>query len=463
MLSIEREPVVAGTFYSSDPDELIHQLKECFVEQQLRVSHRVSALVVPHAGYVYSGTVAASAYALIDQDAKYDNIFLIGSSHHLTFNGASVYNKGHYKTPLGVVPVNIQLANQLIEQSKNIVFNPYAHSEEHTLEVQLPFLQYRMRNLTQIVPIVIGVKKYSDCQYIASVLKPYFNHKNLFVFSTDLSHYPNDEVATRLDKQTVDLICKNNPDELIEMLNDQHCEDGVLTKLCGWSSVLTLMYLTEGKDHYKYEKVRYMNSGEASGNKKRVVGYQSVLVEDKECTVESVSQYEKDYLLREANYAIQTSFGIEIEKPDIECDIETGINSAFVSIYVNGELRGCLGRYNVSCSLPELVKDLALAAVFEDKRFKEIDASELDGLSIEISLLTPMKKIHSIEEIVLGKHGVYLKLGHKKGTFLPQVADKTAWNLEQFLGHLARDKAHIGWNGWQKAELYIFEAIIFSS
>lgn len=467
MLSVEREPAVAGTFYSSDPAELIEQLKNTFTKVEGEITNNISALIVPHAGYSYSGIVAASAYTYINPDAEYENIFVIGSSHHVSFNGASVYNKGHYKTPLGVVPVNLELSNALIRNNKDFVFNREAHAEEHTIEVQLPFLQYRIKQINQIVPIIIGVKDYDSCRHIAEALRPYFNSKNLFVFSTDFSHYPKDEDARVIDEKTVNAICQNNVQRFIKQLEENNSSNvsNLYTSICGWSSVLTLIYLTEGNGKYKYRKIKYMNSSESLNMRKdRVVGYQSILVHNDECKSDLINEYNKNMLLKIAHNAIHTYLGLNDELTKINnLDDLKQFNGAFVSIYVDGKLRGCIGQFSSEKELPELIASLAVTSAFNDDRFPPLSAKELKDLSIEISLLTPMRKIYSIEDIELGKHGVHLEKDGNKGTFLPQVAIKTGWNLEEFLGHLARDKAHIGWEGWRKAELSVFEAIVFSN
>ena len=466
MLSVERKPVVAGTFYSSDPAELIEQLKKCFDKVESIISNNISALIVPHAGYSYSGIVAASAYVHINPDADYENIFVIGTSHHVSFHGASVYNKGHYKTPLGVVPVNLELTNALIRNNKDFVFNREAHGEEHAIEVQLPFLQYRIKQINQIVPIIIGVKDFDSCRRIAEALRPYFNSKNLFVFSTDFSHYPTDEDARFIDEKTTNAICQNNAQRLIKQLEENNSSkvSNLYTSLCGWSSVLTLLYLTEDNSKYKYRRIKYMNSSEfLNMRKNRVVGYQSILIENDERKTDVISEDSKSILIKIAHNAIKKYLGLNKELPGNENmnDLKQ-FNSAFVSIYVEGKLRGCIGQFSSEKELPDLIASLAVTSAFKDDRFQPVSAKDLKGLSIEISVLTPMQKIYSIDDIELGKHGVHLEKDGKKGTFLPQVALKTAWNLEEFLGHLARDKAHIGWEGWRNAELSVFEAIVFS-
>ena len=135
---------------------------------------------------------------------------------------------------------------------------------------------------------------------------------------------------------------------------------------------------------------------------------------------------------------------------------------AFVTLHTSGKLRGCIGRFDVDEPLYKIVQEMAIASATRDYRFAPVTAAELSEINIEISVLTPLRKIQSIDEIVLGKHGIYIKKGMQSGTFLPQVATDTKWSLEEFLGHCARDKAGIGWDGWKDAEIFIYEAIVFS-
>jgi hypothetical protein len=135
---------------------------------------------------------------------------------------------------------------------------------------------------------------------------------------------------------------------------------------------------------------------------------------------------------------------------------------AFVTLKEGGKLRGCIGRFNPDKSLYQTIEDIAISAATRDSRFDPVTPEELNQIEIEISILTPLKKIESIDQIQLGKHGIYIKKGFSSGTFLPQVATETHWTKEEFLGHCARDKAGIGWDGWKTAEIYTYEAIIIS-
>ncbi|OQX78351.1 MAG: hypothetical protein B6D61_05750 [Bacteroidetes bacterium 4484_249] len=134
---------------------------------------------------------------------------------------------------------------------------------------------------------------------------------------------------------------------------------------------------------------------------------------------------------------------------------------AFVTLNENQRLRGCIGHFEADKPLYQIVQDMAVAAATQDPRFQPVDKRELDDIEIEISVLTPMKKIDSVDEIKLGRDGIYIKKGFRAGTFLPQVATETGWDLEQFLGHCARDKAGIGWDGWRDADIYTYQALVF--
>ena len=170
---INRNAVAAGRFYQSDAKILKNILDDLFNTAIKKKNENVLAIISPHAGYSYSGKVAASSFNQVDFSRSYDNIFIIASSHYLSFSGASIYNIGNYITPLGKVNVDFSLADKLINENDIFTFNSKAHENEHSLEVQLPFLQYKMKNDFSIIPIVIGTQDPADCKKIANALKPY--------------------------------------------------------------------------------------------------------------------------------------------------------------------------------------------------------------------------------------------------------------------------------------------------
>ncbi len=469
---INREPAVAGQFYPADSAELRSMVGELFKNALPHSQNNVLAIISPHAGYVYSGVVAATSYNQIDPEKHYDNIFIIASSHRAYYNGASIYSIGNYETPLGEVKVNLQLAQKLIDENKIFSYVPKAHIAEHSIEVQLPLLQYRMKAPFQIVPIVIGTQTASDCKKMATILKPYLNDKNLFIISSDFSHYPAYSDAVELDKKTADAIISNDTEKFLNEIRDPE-NAGVpelATRACGWTSILTLLYMTENRNDVEYRLMEYKNSGDTKfGDKTRVVGYNSIVLEKKLKNINkmdfSLNDNEKRELLKIARNTVEqyvkTGTVPQLDTSNFSDNLKVKAG-AFVTLNENQRLRGCIGHFEADKPLYQIVQDMAVAAATQDPRFQPVEKYELDDLEIEISVLTPMKKINSIDEIKLGRDGIYIKKGFRAGTFLPQVATETGWDLEQFLGHCSRDKAGIGWDGWKDAEIYTYQALVFS-
>jgi len=284
----DRAAAVAGRFYSSDPDTLRNDIANLFQQAdklsdtEISVDDEIKALIVPHAGYVFSGVVAASAYKFLHSIKNIETIFILGSSHHASFHGASVYHRGNYHTPFGVIEVDKKIAKKLLENKSMFQFFPEIHTPEHTIEVQLPFIQYIYGNTVKIVPIIIGTKSGEVCNEIAESLYPYFNSKNLFIISTDFSHYPEFNDAVKVDRNTTIEVCRNNPETFQAYIHHNKSKyiSNLTTLMCGWTSVLTLLFLTKGNKSICYKPLLYQNSGEIPiyGEKSKVVGYQSFAI-----------------------------------------------------------------------------------------------------------------------------------------------------------------------------------------
>jgi AmmeMemoRadiSam system protein B/AmmeMemoRadiSam system protein A len=471
-----RPMAVAGQFYPSDKSELTRDLGNYFQKYSSPASHSVdsiAAVIVPHAGYVFSAEVAAKAFSLIPKDAVYEHIFLIGPSHHTYFEGASVnYAFDYYQTPLGNIKVDTALGKELDKENACFTYKADAHAQEHCLEVQLPFLQYHLSELPPIVPIIIGTQKFSVIKQIAEALKPYFNSRNLFVISSDFSHYPSYEDAIKVDGNTGQAIETGDLTKFAQALKENY--DGgyrnLATSACGQSAIATLMLLTGGDSSYSYKDLLYKNSGDSVyGGKDEVVGYHAFLITRKSAKNATedftLTAEEKKTLLEIARSSIQDSF----THKDLSSSWE-GRNltetlkmkcGAFVTLNESGHLRGCVGHFGENIPLYEVVADMARAAAFEDTRFNEVSQSELSSIEIEISVLSPLKKIDNISQFQYGKQGIYICKDSRGGTFLPQVAQEVNWTKEEFLGHCSRDKAGLGWDGWKNADLYTYEAVIF--
>lgn len=468
-----RKPWASGRFYANNPDELKNHLQQLFAKAVgKRPDKTPLAIVVPHAGYVFSGEVAAAAYNQIDPNRTFERIFIIGSSHTTSFKGASVYCSGNFETPLGTVKVDLELARKLVKENDIFRDYPEAHLYEHSLEVQLPFLQYHLKNDFKIVPIIIGSSTAKTSRELAGILKPWLNGKNLFVISSDFSHYPNYNDACKADLITAEAIKSNKASNLIDALdhNDSKGIPELVTSLCGWSSVLTLLYMTEPLHDLRIDLIRYMNSGDSSyGDRQRVVGYWAISFtqgnEKNQILDFSLGEEDKKTLLNLARQTI-TSYIINGKIPEVNAEkfspslkTQSGV---FVTLTRDHHLRGCIGHFEADYPLWQIIQKMAVAAATRDYRFEKVNSDEIKKLRIEISVLTPLRRIKSADEFILGKQGIYIKKGNSSGTFLPEVAKQTGWTKDEFLGHCAQDKAGLGWDEWKSAELYTYEALVFS-
>lgn len=467
---IDRQAVVAGSFYPSSKAQLGRDIEGYFDSASVVLRSCPLAIIVPHAGYVFSAGVAAAAIKQVPRSTKFKHIFLIGSSHTMYFNGASIYAQGDFITPLGKVPVS-PLARELVDKVNIITDDPRPHEREHGLEVQLPLLQCWLKTGFSIVPIIIGGESQSTCTLLAEVLSPYFNEENLFVISSDFSHYPSYSDARLSDSAMAKAIVSNSATEFMKTkLRQEGAGIGDLaTAMCGWTSALTLLKITEGKNDVEYNTIMYRNSGDSFyGDKDRVVGYWAIAVAKRQpkTTEFTLTDEDKKQLLKLARNTIVDHLAgknpIQPNKDNLSQNLLAN-TGAFVTLRKDGQLRGCIGNFSTSTPLYKVVMDMAIAAATEDYRFSRVTSREMDDIDIEISALTPMKRINSAEEFIPGRHGIYIKKGDRSGTFLPQVGTETGWSREELLGHCARDKAFIGWDGWKDsdAELYTYEAIVF--
>ena len=424
------------------------------------------ALIVPHAGYVFSGEVAAAGFSHIPQAHNYKRIILIGPSHRVGFAGASVDTLYDYAgTPLGDVKIDIATGQELIRKGEGVFTCRHdAHDREHCLEVQLPFLQMVFGDVPPIVPIIIGTQRLGVLQQIAEVLEPYFNEENLFIISSDFSHYPSYEDARTSDLFLAEAITSGGLVEFLNALSDLDKKGfpGEDTAACGASAIAVLLSImdTQGRGFFAVEHVMYRNSGDSPyGDKDSVVGYNAIVVTREDEHLFHFTEEEKARMIATVRAAIYAKLGLAFEGDVVPIGIlkEKGYG-VFVTLYLDGRLRGCIGRFTSSSSLQATIREMALSAAFDDPRFPALSRKEAPRIEIEVSVLSPLKRIQSPDEFKLGRDGIYMIKGYNHGTFLPQVATETGWTMEEFLGHCARDKADLGWFGWKDAELYTYQA-----
>ena len=481
-----RSATQANRFYTGDARELSEEVDSFLaLHAKDRKYEHVAALIVPHAGYYFSGNVAAAAYQSITDGKAYKRIFLLGPSHHEWLDGASVNTEfDYYATPLGNVKVDVETARLLTntdstDKTDSVFFyKPEAHDREHCLEVQLPFLQRRFGEVPPIIPIIVSTNDFHKLKRIAETLRPYMTEENLFVVSSDFSHYPKYEDACEVDARTGKAVESGDVERFIAQL-EENARSGVrnlATSACGELAIATLMLMMQGGG-YEVKHLLYQNSGDIDDHDhSRVVGYHAFAVlrslpltpseERGDSDGFSLSNDEKRMLKDIALTSIKDSLdGYHRDARNSSLfTLHSSLNQkcgAFVSLHKQGRLRGCIGHFGEDVPLHEIVAEMARAAAFEDPRFMPVTRDELDDIDIEISVLTPMRRIQSLDEFQLHKHGIYIKKGRRSGTFLPQVADEVNWTKEEFVGHCAQDKAGIGWDGWRDAELYVYEAIVF--
>ena len=461
---VVRPATQAGRFYDGNAQRLSHEVDSFLtLHANDATFENVAAVIVPHAGYYYSGNVAAAAYMSLPKARHYKRVFLLGPSHHEWLDGASVNSEAdYYQTPLGQVKVDRETAKKLLAADSVIAYRPEAHDREHCLEVQLPFLQRRFEEVPPIVPIIISTNDFSKLKQIAETLKPYFTDDNLFIISSDFSHYPSYEDACKVDAKTGKAIESGEVEAFIATI-DENAKSGIrnlATSACGGFPIITLMLMID--KGYTVKHLLYQNSGYVDdGDLSRVVGYHAFAILRDETKTFSLSDEEKQTLKKIAYNSIKNALD---GKRNAQTTVSPTLQAkcgAFVSLHKQGRLRGCIGHFGEDTPLHEIVAEMARAAAFEDPRFQPLRREELDEVDIEISVLTPMRRIQSLDEFKLHQHGIYIRKGYRSGTFLPQVADEVNWTKEEFVGHCSQDKAGLGWDGWRDAELYVYEAIVF--
>ncbi len=460
-----RQPAVAGSFYPASVPELRRMVKG-FLEQvqPVELDGELVALVVPHAGFVFSGQVAAHSYKQLE-GRDFDTIILIGDSHRMKFPGASIGNYSAYRTPLGDVSVDRTLVKKLIKENEKIGFHPQAHKKEHSLEVQLPFLQTVLGDF-KIVPIIMGERNLQTCKILADALLKHTKDRNvLFIASTDLSHFHPYQEAVEIDKKTISAMEKLDGDLLFKGLQRNEYE------LCGGAATVVTMLVAEKLGANKVKLLKYANSGDVPfGDKSRVVGYAAMAITSLAGsqgieTYEPLSKEAQKILLKLARQAIQ-GYAVTSATPKIEPGNYTVLNERrgiFVTIYKDGKLRGCIGVHESELPLYKQVAKTAIDAAFFDRRFPKLRPEEIEDIKIELSVyLSPLVKIDNVSQYEVGKHGIIMRKGRRGATFLPHVPLEQGWDRKETLEQLCR-KAGLAPGAWRDKdmEFYIYSTQVF--
>ncbi|UCF35728.1 MAG: AmmeMemoRadiSam system protein B [Acidobacteriota bacterium] len=475
-----RKPAVAGQFYPSDPVKLNQAIDQFIGEAVPPLPARPAALVVPHAGYIYSGQIAADAFRQA-QGHQYDLIVLLGPNHTTpSFRGISVYKSGVFETPLGRSQIAEDVADELISASRDVSFHEGVHRREHSIEVQIPFVQ-KLFPSARILPIVVATEDLETCARFGRLLAEKLKgQRSLLVASSDLSHYPAYDQAVDADLASIAAISRLEPKPLQQAL---HQVTGVLnlsTQACGEAPILVTVSAALQSGTQFGVPISYANSGDSSvGTHDRVVGYgavafysepptpsreiyRTIATDPGDSGMLALSSEQKKTLLEVARNTMNRYFtsGITplIRVQEAPFSFRMGV---FVTLRINTTLRGCIGHMVADLPLAQAVSYTTMQAAFNDRRFEPIGESELTSLDIEVSILTPEQRIHSVDEIRLGTDGVVLRKLGRSAVFLPRVAIEQGWSRDEMLSALAL-KAGLNKDDWQAgAEFAVFQTIAF--
>ena len=446
-----KEPAVAGSFYPADKKTLSGDVERYLSQPgDAPDEGRLLALIAPHAGYFFSGGVAGYAYAkLKGKDIR--KVILIGPTHYSAISGAAIYPGAGMRTPLGTVRVDEALARTIVSEKDGVRLSEEPFEREHSLEVQLPFLQGTLKDFS-VVPILIGRMTAESYRHlsdrIATILKN--DEKALVVISTDLSHYHDSKTASGMDRKVLDAVERFSAGDLERLLSNGEGE------ACGGGPVLYGMAAARGAGATEAKIFKYADSSAASGDTRRVVGYGAA-----------------GFYKKQLSPSVRSEI-LNLARSTVECQVNgkslptwngsDGRMMADGAVFVtlkekNGRLRGCIGSIQAYTALYRSVIQNAVAAVSKDPRFMPVRPEELPNLDIEVTVLSPMEPVAGPSEIVIGTHGVYLDASGRSSVFLPQVPVEQGWDLDTYLKQLAM-KAGLVPEGWKGGKLYRFTAEI---
>ncbi len=473
-----RPAAVAGGFYPGDAEKLKRAVTDYMEDALPPRGERPLAIVAPHAGYVFSGQIAADAFKQA-AGFSYDVVVILGTNHTTPgFDGVSVYRGDGYRTPLGVVRVDRKLAESLLAADTIVTFRPEVHAREHSVEVQVPFVQTVFPGVP-VVTAVVGDANLGLARRFGAVLaKTLRGRKALIVASSDLSHFPSRKDAEQVDRKTLEAMASLDPAALSASSRFQMKEArrGLATCACGEGPVMAAMVAAKALGARRGVVVSYANSGDTViGEPGRAVGYGAVvftagaggpdtsaLTPPPSGKEAPLTEADRRYLLRLAHRSIEQYLTTgTLPLPRLSSSGLRGPRGVFVTLKRKGGLRGCIGHMAGDTPLALNVARTALDSAFRDGRFRPLGLDELKGLTVEISALTPMKRVDGPGAVVVGRDGVLIEKGGRRAVFLPQVAPEQGWTREEMLEHLCL-KAGLDADAWRRgATFYTFRAEVF--
>lgn len=415
-----RPTAAAGKFYTNNKQELLAQLNNFSQNNSYDYDYKTRAIIVPHAGYIYSGQLASNGFQYLDKKVK--NIFIIGPPHYVPVKNVALSSFDMWSTPLGEISVNRGVNEELVEKF-GCEFEDVAFADEHSLEVQVPFIQKNFQNI-KIIPILAN-----NQEKIKNIIAHYWeNHENAFVISSDLSHfYPSSE-AKKIDNITAEMIELKN----IEEFNPKQA--------CGAVGVCGLVKFTKERG-FSLIRIGMLNSGDITGDNSSVVGYGSWLLYEDDKNV-FIKKYLSDYVIDICKKSILSGLNKEpLPKFEKIPAIFNQLGACFVTLEKNGNLRGCIGSIIAHKPLiDDLIKN-AQNSAFSDTRFQPLKQEEFEDLSIDVSLLSSPVKLEFKDEVdLLAKirpfvDGIIIKDKGYQAVYLPSVWEQLP-EKELFLNSL---------------------------
>ena len=464
--------LTTGAWYPRDPGQLNRLLDVCFQgARTVFPPAAVRGLVVPHAGLVYSGRVAARAFIHLQGRKNVRRIILLGVSHSGGFSGACVSSFSANSTPLGKIPVDRAVVKRLARQP-GFQVNNRIMQREHSLENQLPFLQRVLAGVDfKLVPLLFGRVTPEEAAAIARGLKPFLDEETLVVASSDLTHYGRrfgyhpfkENLAEQLHDLDRGLL------ERVIALDHAGYRDYLQRTgmtMCGSVPVAVWMHLFDAR-RYDLKVAAYTTSGDNNGDYSLSVGYGAVVCALKQKATEELSPAEQTGLLAIARRTLEASLAGRDEDSILAgVDLSPALQlraGVFVTLRRKHRLRGCIGSIVGTRPLYRGVMANARNAAFNDPRFPAVQAAELGEISIEISVMTPLQRITDYRSIQLGRDGVIISLRNASAVYLPQVATETGWDLDTFLSNLCR-KAGLSSRAYRSPdmEFRVFQAQVFA-
>jgi AmmeMemoRadiSam system protein B/AmmeMemoRadiSam system protein A len=469
---------VAGAFYPANAAELSAMIDKLLAQvYEPATADPILAAVAPHAGYPYSGPVAAYTYAAL-KGRGYKRVVLIAPSHYEAFSYTSVYEGDAYRTPLGDVPVDKTFAAALVKMNHSIQFSAHGHEPtaaggEHALEVQLPWLQKVLGNF-ELVPIIMGDQSYEASRALGVALEKLIKkEKNpgetLVLASSDLSHYHTYDQANTIDHKTLGALAAWDYFSMSRNFQWRGANQPGVWEACGGAPIVAAMIYAERMGANEARVLRYANSGDVTGDKSRVVGYSAdIFVKSHAAAATepsfSLTDQEKSELLSLARLSVEHAVGqgkayVPAASDSPLLNQERG---AFVTLTIHGNLRGCIGYTAAFKPLYLTVRDVATYAALNDPRFHVVTKEELPQLEYEVSVLSPLRRVTDVEQIKVGTHGLIMKNGDKEGLLLPQVPVEQHWDRATFLEETCR-KAGMEPDCWrdENTDIFSFTAVVF--